>query len=231
MRNFHPARDGANLSGMKRFTADDLLRCYRRGVFPMAEARDDPDFFIVDPEVRAILPLDRFHVPRRLARTVRSDAYKIVIDRDFLGVVDACAAPQPDREETWINPAIRTLYAELHARGYAHSVEARGSDGALLGGLYGVALGGAFFGESMFSRARDASKVALVHLVARLIVGGFAILDAQFITGHLQQFGAVAMMRRDFHELLAAALTRNADFSAMPNVGGAQALQSIAHTS
>ncbi|MBL8550818.1 MAG: leucyl/phenylalanyl-tRNA--protein transferase [Hyphomonadaceae bacterium] len=217
---------------MKRFTADDLLRCYRRGVFPMAESRDDADFFVVDPEARAILPLDAFHVPRRLARTVRSDAYRIAIDEDFLGVIDACAAPQPGRQDTWINPTIRSLYDELHARGHAHSLEVRArQDGALLGGLYGVAVGGAFFGESMFSRARDASKVALVHLVARLIVGGFALLDAQFLTGHLEQFGAVAVARRDFHVLLAHALARRADFLRMQDVSGAQALQSIAQTS
>jgi leucyl/phenylalanyl-tRNA--protein transferase len=214
-----------------RFGPDDLIECYRLGVFPMAESRADAGFFLVDPEVRAILPLDAFHVPRRLARTVRRDVFTITIDRDFLPVLDACAAPQPARGDTWINPAIRALYAELHRRGYAHSVEAR-QDGALVGGLYGVALGGAFFGESMFSRMRDASKVALVHLVARLRVGGFRLLDAQFLTGHLQQFGAITLPRRAFHERLSAALSAKGDFARMPEATrGAQALQSIAQMS
>jgi leucyl/phenylalanyl-tRNA--protein transferase len=197
----------------------------------MAESRADDDFFIVDPELRAVLPLDAFHVPHRLARTVRRDAFAITLDRDFAAVLDACAAPQPGRSETWINPAIRALYLELHARGVAHSVEAR-KDGALVGGLYGVAIGGAFFGESMFSLARDASKVALVHLAARLIVGGFSLLDAQFMTGHLQQFGARTLLRRDFHAALARALRTHGDFYRMPETTtGAQALQSIAQMS
>ena len=179
---------------MKPFSTDDLIACYRRGVFPMAESRGDDGFFIVDPEFRCLFPLDRFHVPRRLARTLRQDRFRFTIDRDFAAIIDACAAPGKDREDTWINPEIRALYLDLHARGLAHSVEAR-IDDELVGGLYGVALGGAFFGESMFSRARDASKAALVHLAARLRFGGFKLLDAQFITPHLTQFGAETLPR------------------------------------
>ncbi len=196
---------------MKRFSPEDLIACYRRGVFPMAESRDDDGFFIVDPEFRCVLPLDRFHVPRRLARTLRQGRFSFTVDRNFAIVIDACAAPSRDRADTWINPDIRTLYLDLHRRGIAHSVEAR-VDGALAGGLYGVALGGAFFGESMFSLSRDASKAALVHLAARLRVGGFKLLDAQFITPHLEQFGAQTLPRRIFHALLGVAIEAPADF-------------------
>ncbi|MGH6950807.1 MAG: leucyl/phenylalanyl-tRNA--protein transferase [Vitreimonas sp.] len=200
---------------MKPFTTEDLLACYRRGVFPMAESRDDDGFFIVDPESRCIFPLDRFHIPRRLARTMRKDRFRFTTDRDFAGVLDSCAEPGPDREDTWINPDIRALYLSLHAQGLAHSVEAR-LDGALVGGLYGVALGGAFFGESMFSRVTDASKAALVHLAARLRYGGFKLLDAQFVTPHLEQFGAQTLPRRIFHALLGAALQSQGNFRALP---------------
>lgn len=199
---------------MKAFSPDDLVACYKRGVFPMAESRADEGFFIVDPEWRCILPLDGFHAPQRLKRTIRSDTFSFTVDRDFAGVIDACAAPTPDREDTWINSDIRTLYLDLHGRGLAHSVEAR-RDGALVGGLYGVALGGAFFGESMFSRATDASKAALVHLVARLKFGGFKLLDAQFTTPHLEQFGAQTLPRRIFQSLLGVALDAKADFAAL----------------
>ena len=202
-------------AAMKPFTPDDLVSCYRRGVFPMAESRDDEGFFIVDPEWRCIFPLDKFHVPRRLARTLRSGRFRFTIDRDFAAVLDGCAAPALDREDTWINPEIRTLYLEMHKRGMAHSVEARIGD-ALVGGLYGVALGGAFFGESMFSLATDASKAALVHLAARLRHGGFKLLDAQFTTPHLEQFGAQTLPRRIFQALLGAALEARADFKALP---------------
>lgn len=199
---------------MKAFTTDDLIACYRRGVFPMAESREDEGFFIVDPEWRCIFPLDKFHVPRRLARTLRSDRFSFTIDRDFAAVIDACAEPGPDREDTWINDDIRALYLSLAAKGLAHSVETR-LEGELVGGLYGVAIGGAFFGESMFSRVTDASKAALVHLAARLKFGGFKLLDAQFITPHLEQFGAQTLPRRIFHALLGAALEANADFKMM----------------
>ncbi len=209
---------------MKPFSTDDLIACYRRGVFPMAESRGDEGFFIVDPEFRCVFPLDRFHVPRRLARTLKQDRFRFTIDRDFPAVIDACAAPGKDREDTWINPEIRALYLELHARGLAHSVEARLGD-ELVGGLYGVSLGGAFFGESMFSRARDASKAALVHLAARLRFGGFKLLDVQFITPHLTQFGAETLPRRIFHALLGAALEARADFGAMAeDASGAEML-------
>lgn len=200
---------------MKPFSTDDLLACYRRGVFPMAESREDEGFFIVDPEWRCLFPLDRFHVPRRLARTLRANRFSFTIDRDFAAVIDGCAEPGPDREDTWINPDIRALYLALHAQGVAHSVEAR-VDGVLAGGLYGVAIGGAFFGESMFSRATDASKAALVHLAARLRFGGFRLLDAQFITPHLAQFGAQTIPRRIFQALLEVALETSATFAALP---------------
>ena len=200
---------------MKPFTPDDLIACYRRGVFPMAESREDEGFFIVDPEWRCIFPLDKFHIPRRLARTLRSGRFTFTINRDFAAVLDGCAAPGPDREATWINPDIRTLYLEMHRRGLAHSVEAR-VGGELAGGLYGVAIGGAFFGESMFSLVTDASKAALVHLAARLRFGGFKLLDAQFVTPHLEQFGAQTLPRRIFQALLGAALDAKADFATLP---------------
>jgi leucyl/phenylalanyl-tRNA---protein transferase len=213
------------LARVKRFSPDDLLACYRRGVFPMAESRDDDGFFIVDPEWRCVFPLDRFHAPRRLKRTLRAGRFSFTIDRDFTAVIDGCAAPGPDREDTWINPDIRALYLALHARGLAHSVEVR-LDGELVGGLYGVALGGAFFGESMFSYARDASKAALVHLAARLRFGGFKLLDAQFITPHLEQFGAQTLPRRIFHALLGAALEARGNFFALPeDAGGAELVE------
>ncbi len=213
------------------FNPDDLIACYRAGVFPMAENRDADSLYIVDPERRGVFPLDRFHVPRRLRRTIRQDRFQITIDQDFLGVLDLCAQPAPDRDNTWINPAIRALYGALHARGAAHSVEAR-VDGRLVGGLYGVALGGAFFGESMVSRERDASKVALAHLAARLKVGGFKLLDAQFHTEHLAQFGLEDISRAHFRLLLQNALAAPADFFRLPlNAPGDQVLQSIAQTS
>lgn len=217
----------------RRFGPDDLLACYARGVFPMADSRDDPRLFLIDPETRGVLPLDAFHVPRRLARFVRSDPFDIRIDTAFRDVMEACAAHGAfiARPQTWINRPILELYGTLFARGQAHSVECwQGEE--LVGGLYGVSLGGAFFGESMFSLRRDASKVALVHLVARLVVGGYALLDAQFENDHLEQFGAVSVPRDAFHAMLQAALARHGDFSMMAKTTtGAQALQSIAHTS
>src|SRR5258708_1171314 len=179
---------------MAQFDARDLLSCYARGVFPMADARDDERVFLIDPERRGVLPLKGFHVSRRLARTVRADTFEVKSDPAFRDVVQRCAEARADRPETWINHPIETLYVRLFELGYAHSVECwRG--GELVGGLYGVALQGAFFGESMFSRARDASKVALTHLVARLIEGGFRLLDAQFMTEHLTQVAAMAISR------------------------------------
>jgi len=194
-----------------QLTPDILLQAYRAGIFPMAERRSDPNLFWVSPDARGIFPLDKFHLPRRLARTVRSDRFKVTTDTSFRDVMQLCAAPAPDRDESWINDEILSLYTALHEMGHAHSVEAW-QDGRLVGGLYGVKIGAAFFGESMFSRERDASKVALAHLVARLKVGGFRLLDAQFITSHLAQFGAVEIPRDVYLVLLAAALERDAWF-------------------
>jgi leucyl/phenylalanyl-tRNA--protein transferase len=197
----------------------------------MAEGRDDPRIYLLDPDERGVLPLDGFHISRSLARTVRKDLYQVGIDECFEQVVQGCAEPAPGREETWINSGILTLYSELHRLGYAHSVECW-AGGELVGGLYGVALGGAFFGESMFSRRRDASKVALVHLVARLRAGGYVLLDTQFTTEHLERFGAETIPRTDYKTLLSRALAKDADFFAMPDeISGAQALQSSTHTS
>lgn len=183
------------------FGPDELLNCYANGVFPMGEARDDPRVFLVEPDQRGVIPLDGFRIPGRLQRTVRSGVFEVRVDTAFAAVLDACAAPAPGREDSWINDPIRRLYAELNARGQAHSVECW-RDERLVGGLYGVTLGGAFFGESMFSRERDASKVALVHLVARLKRGGWRLLDAQFLTAHLSQFGAVEMPQAAYLRLL-----------------------------
>lgn len=216
---------------MTAFTLEDLVECYARGVFPMAETRDDERVFLVDPDLRGVLPLKDFHIPQRLARTVRSDRFEVRIDTAFAEVVDACAADRPGRDDTWINPAIRNMYQGLFARGLAHSVECW-REGALVGGLYGVSLGGAFFGESMFSDERDASKVALVHLVGRLRCGGYRLLDAQFLTQHLTQFGAHEIPRRQYHGLLEAALQVEADFFALgPGASGAQALQAMTQAS
>jgi leucyl/phenylalanyl-tRNA--protein transferase len=191
---------------------DLLLKAYAHGVFPMARRRDDRDIYFVSPEERGVIPLETFHVPRRLARTVRSDRFVVRADSAFQDVIRACAERAPDREESWINPQIDSLYCRLHDMGHAHSIECWRND-RLMGGLYGVSLGAAFFGESMFSRERDASKVALVHLVARLKAGGYRLLDAQFLTDHLTQFGAVAIPREHYLELLAEAIIVPADFA------------------
>lgn len=188
-----------------------VLAAYAEGIFPMAERRADTALFWVSPEERGIIPLERFHVPTRLARTVKSDKFEVRADTAFESVMRACAAPARDREESWINAEILSLYTALHRMGHAHSVECWRA-GELVGGLYGVKLGAAFFGESMFSIARDASKVALVHLVARLIQGGFELLDAQFLTAHLARFGAVAIPRRTYLKQLKAAIAKNAAF-------------------
>lgn len=207
---------------MSAFDAADLLDCYARGVFPMADAREDARVFLIDPERRGVIPLDRFHVSRRLARTVRSDAFEVRFDTAFHRVVLECAAAGPGRTETWINRPIEDLYLQLHALGRAHSVECW-QDGELVGGLYGVSLQGAFFGESMFSRRRDASKVALVHLVARLIAGGYVLLDAQFMTDHLAQFGAEEITRAAYHRRLRAALETDGRFYVGGAAGGVSA--------
>ena len=182
---------------MMEVTPQLLLKAYAFGIFPMAESADDPGLFWVEPPMRGILPLDAFHVPRRLRRTVRQETFEVRIDHNFGDVMWACAAVTNERADTWINQRIIDLYCELHDMGHAHSVECW-KDGRLVGGLYGLHLNGAFFGESMFSRVRDASKVALVHLVDRLKAGGFALLDTQFITEHLKQFGAIEIPRAEY---------------------------------
>lgn len=199
------------MHGASRLTPELLLAAYAHGMFPMAERHDDPNLFWVMPEKRGIIPLDRFHVPRRLARTVRSDCFEVRVDTAFEDVMRACAAPARGREESWINDEILSAYTALHKDGQAHSIECW-HDHRLVGGLYGVKLKSAFFGESMFMRERDASKVAFVHLVARLIQGGFTLLDTQFLTEHLARFGAVEIPSADYMKRLVQALAKDADF-------------------
>ncbi len=201
---------------MIEITPQVLLKAYSCGIFPMAESADDPALYWIEPQHRGILPLQAVHVPRRLARTLRNCGYDVRIDTAYDGVIDGCAASRPGRRSTWINERIRNLYRELFELGHCHTVEVW-SGGRLVGGLYGVALGGAFFGESMFSTVRDASKIALVHLAARLVYGGFALLDTQFVTDHLRQFGTVEVARDEFHTLLEAALEVDADFGRLPS--------------
>ena len=216
---------------MTGITLNNLLTAYANGIFPMSEDRRDPSIFWVDPEFRGILPLDDFHIPRRLRKAVRQDRYDIRVDSAFHECVLACAEPQPGRKSTWINDTIIQLYRSLHKQGFAHSVECW-QDDLLVGGLYGVSLGSAFFGESMFSRMEDASKVALVHLVARLKYGGYQLLDTQFVTEHLLQFGVIEIPRDDYKKLLAKAIDQEADFYALPNTYcGGEILQSITQTS
>lgn len=200
---------------MPELTPDMLLRAYAIGVFPMAEDRDDPDLFWVDPRMRGIIPLDKFHVPRRLRRTIRGGKFTVTADTNFEATMEACAESTEARPRTWINDRIIMLYSSLYHLGYAHSVECW-RDGEMVGGLYGVSMGGVFFGESMFSRETDASKVALVHLVARLKATGFTLLDSQFITRHLRRFGATEIPRGEYRQRLAEALKQTADFSRTP---------------
>lgn len=196
-------------------TPQVLLKAYTCGIFPMAESADDPALYWIEPQHRGILPLDAVHVPRRLARTLRTAPYSVRIDTDIEGVIEGCASSRPGRRSTWINERIRSLYRDLFNLGHCHTVEVW--DGSrLVGGLYGVALNGAFFGESMFSYARDASKIALVHLAARLAYGGFRLLDTQFVTDHLRQFGTVELNREEFHRMLEKALDVQADFLRLP---------------
>jgi leucyl/phenylalanyl-tRNA--protein transferase len=213
-------------------TLEDVLAAYATGIFPMAESRDDPELFFVDPARRGILPLEAPTVPRRLGRTVRSDPFEVRIDTAFAEVIDACAAPGlGPRQDTWINPEIRRIYLKLHAAGFAHSVECWSGD-QLAGGLYGVALGAAFFGESMMSMQRDASKVALVHLMARLRIGGFRLLDVQFLTPHLASLGAIEISRDDYQKRLRHAVGQDADFGRMPYASdGASAWHEITQAS
>lgn len=186
-------------------TPELMLGAYAVGLFPMAADAEDEDLQWYDPDPRGVLPLETFHLPRRLRRTVLSGRFDVTVDQDFPGVMKGCAAPAPGREQTWINSEIVRLFCALHDMGYAHSVECR-QNGELVGGLYGVALGGAFFGESMFSRVTDASKVALVHLVARLRLSGFAVLDTQFGTDHLSRFGGVEIPAAEYKATLERAV-------------------------
>lgn len=208
-----------------------LLRGYTCGLFPMAEDREDDRLFWVDPDERGILPLDGFHIPKSLRKQLRAEPYNVTVDTDFEGVIRGCAAPGRDRESTWINRPIENLYIELFTSGFAHSVECWHED-QLVGGLYGVKIGSAFFGESMFHRATGASKIALVYLVARLIEGGFMLLDTQFVTDHLKQFGVIEIPRREYLDRLERALEFQGDWSALPvNASPDCVLQAITQTS
>ncbi|WP_020399131.1 leucyl/phenylalanyl-tRNA--protein transferase [Kordiimonas gwangyangensis] len=213
-------------------TPNLLLQAYSAGVFPMADGRQDDELFWVDPENRGIIPLDGFHIPRSLAKTVRQDVFEVRTDTAFRDVVRACSKPARGRESTWISERIEELYTDLFERGFAHSVECWQQD-KLVGGLYGVSLGGAFFGESMFHTVTDASKVALVHLVARLRHGHFELLDTQFITSHLKQFGTREIPRADYHaRLREALLVHKADFQRLPaSLSGSDILQLMTQTS
>lgn len=200
---------------MFEITPQVLLKAYSCGIFPMAESADDPALYWIEPQQRGVLPLDDLHIPKRLLRTVRTTAFKVKVDTDYDAVIDGCAAPRVGRMSTWINNRIRTLYRELFDLGACHTVEVWDGD-RIVGGLYGVALKSAFFGESMFSTERDASKIALVHLAARLIRGGFTLLDTQFVTEHLRQFGTIELDRMTFQRELELALEKDADFYALP---------------
>jgi leucyl/phenylalanyl-tRNA--protein transferase len=212
---------------MIEITPQVLLKAYSCGIFPMAESADDPALYWIEPQQRGILPLDGVHVPRRLARTIRTTPLEVRVDSDFEGVIAGCAAARPGRRSTWINDRIRTLYRDLFDLGHCHTIEVHKGD-ELVGGLYGVAVGAAFFGESMFSTERDASKIALVHLAARLIHGGFELLDTQFVTEHLRQFGTLEVDRDEFHRRLDLALKRPAgDFQALPTTASTEMVLAI----
>ena len=216
---------------MTNLTPEILLRAYASGVFPMANDRQDSTLYWIDPDMRGVLPLESFHMSRRLTRTVRGDTFDVRVDTAFREVIRSCAEPSAGRDTTWINDQIMDLYGSLHENGNAHSVECW-CEHDLVGGLYGVSIGGAFFGESMFTRKTDASKVALVHLVARLRQGGYRLLDTQFVTKHLARFGAIEISREEYHRRLAEALEHEADFYSLPPVlSGTGALQSITQTS
>src|SRR3569833_3269309 len=202
-------------SSFVEITPEVLLKAYACGIFPMAESAEDPALYWVEPDMRGIIPLDGFHIPSRLARTVRTTPFTVTVDRDFDAVIDGCAKPKPDRGRTWINARIRRIYRALYERGDCHTVEVYDGE-ALVGGLYGVSLGRAFFGESMFHRAPDASKIALELLVVWFLVGFFWLLDTQFVTPHLKTFGAVEVPKRRYHRLLEEAVIGHADFAALP---------------
>lgn len=209
---------------MSEFSLDDLINCYRNGIFPMADNRDDDSLFLVDPPLRGVLPLNALHIPKRLMRTVRQDQYQVKIDTAFNEIIEMCAMSAENRPSTWISRPIQSLYQALFARGLAHSVEVWEGD-VLTGGLYGVAIGGAFFGESMVSRAKDVSKIALIHLAARLKIGHFELLDCQFLTDHLKQFGTVEIDRADYRDILQHAIMARGDFYLLPPcVSGKEAI-------
>ncbi|MEM7425996.1 MAG: leucyl/phenylalanyl-tRNA--protein transferase [Pseudomonadota bacterium] len=216
---------------MSTITPQILLKAYAAGVFPMAESADDPSLYWIDPDERGVIPLDEFHLPRRLRRTILTEPFQVRVDTAFTETMDACSRARPDRPSTWINARIKSLYGQLFRMGFCHSVECW-RDSALVGGLYGVSIGGAFFGESMFSAERDASKIALVYLVARLKAGGFTLLDTQFVTDHLMQFGARQIERETYHQLLEESLGVEGDFEALPLDAGAEGvLQFVSQTS
>lgn len=219
---------------MSELTPETILSAYASGVFPMAESADADSVFWVDPQKRGIIPLDKFHVSRRLARDVKRDKFTVRVDTAFEAVITACAEPaEPvsERGSTWINDTIIEIFTELFALKIAHCVECWHGE-TLVGGLYGLSLGGVFFGESMFSAQRDASKIALVHLVARLQSGGYKLLDTQFVTDHLKTFGATEISRAAYKRELARALTHEGDFYSLPvDVSGANVMQLITQTS
>jgi leucyl/phenylalanyl-tRNA--protein transferase len=216
-------------NGFIEITPEVLLKAYACGIFPMAESAEDPTLYWIEPEMRGIIPLAGFHVPARLARTVRSTPFTVCVDSDFDAVIDGCAEAKPDRDRTWINARIRQIYRNLFEHGHCHTVEVYDGD-TLVGGLYGVSLGRAFFGESMFHRARDASKIALVHLVARLRAGGYRLLDTQYVTEHLKTFGALEVPKRRYHRMLEEAIVGDADYAALATerpVSGEEALAQL----
>ncbi len=200
------------IPGPHKLSPEILVRAYAAGVFPMSESRDDPTIFWVDPKLRGVMPLDQFHVARSLKKVVRRGDFEVTANRDFNAVIDQCARPRPGHNETWINDEIIRAYTEMHEMGLAHSVECW-HEGELVGGLYGISLRGAFFGESMFSTRANASKVALVHLVARLRLGGYALLDTQFLTEHLKSFGAIEISGREYLERLERAMGVDGTFA------------------
>jgi leucyl/phenylalanyl-tRNA--protein transferase len=215
-------------TALVEITPDVLLKAYACGIFPMAESADDPALYWIEPERRGVIPLEGFHIPTRLARSVRRNPFTVVADRDFDSVIAGCGEAGPGRARTWINTRIRNLYRGLYDIGHCHTVEVYDGD-ELVGGLYGVSLGRAFFGESMFHRARDASKIALVHLVARLKAGGYKLLDTQFVTDHLKIFGAIELSRRQYHKVLAEALIGEADFARLASDGSVSGEDALAH--
>jgi leucyl/phenylalanyl-tRNA--protein transferase len=215
-------------TALVEITPDVLLKAYACGIFPMAESADDPALYWIEPERRGVIPLESFHVPTRLARSVRRTSLTVVADRDFDSVIAGCGEAGPGRARTWINTRIRNLYRGLYDIGHCHTVEVYDGD-ELVGGLYGVSLGRAFFGESMFHRSRDASKIALVHLVARLKAGGYKLLDTQFVTDHLKIFGAIELSRRQYHKVLAEALIGEADFARLASDGSVSGEDALAH--